>query len=116
MLNYQQKFKQFIENELKRKDEFSAWQQLYAEQNKHLLEPKQLLRDESRRTLESQKGPPTEKESKVRDERRKTISSMKLKYTPFLCVLKSFAEYLTFSSPSQKGHITDEIKTCMRFK
>lgn len=89
IINNQQKFKAFIENELKRKEQFSEWQQMYSEKNEDLSESKQLLREESRRTLESiAKVPNLEKDTKIRDEKRhSSFGGVKLKYGNFLSFL-----------------------------
>ena len=57
-----QKFKALIENELRRKEQFNEWQQSYAEKNEHLTEPKELIREESRRTLELSVSQQTERD------------------------------------------------------
>ncbi|XP_031627764.1 WD repeat-containing protein 63 [Contarinia nasturtii] len=65
------KFKEFINMELRRKEEFNKWQESLTEKNGDFLEEtKQLLREESRRTLQSPMPPQSEKESKVKDEKR----------------------------------------------
>lgn len=80
-----------IENELRRKERFGEWQQSYSETNKDLMESKELIREESRRTLElsvsqqtireREKDADSKKKSdkeKVKDEKRR--SSVRSKY------------------------------------
>lgn len=76
-----------IENELWRKEQFSEWQHSYTEKNNDLTEPKELIREESRRTLEISVPQQIEKDldsrkkmdkEKVKDEKRR--SSVRSKY------------------------------------
>lgn len=76
----EQKFKDFIESELNRKEKFSEWQQLYIEKNEDLEEAKQLIREESRRTLETSLPQPVEKDFQPKyDKRKSTITGAKPK-------------------------------------
>lgn len=47
-----QKFREFIDRKLRNKENFNKWQDKYTEANADLREPKQLLREESRKTIE----------------------------------------------------------------
>lgn len=84
-----QKFKTLIENELRRKERFGEWQQSYIETNNDLKEPKELIREESRRTLELSVSPQPERETdsrkrmeSVKDEKRRSI--VRSKYVQLL--------------------------------
>lgn len=77
---------------MRRKEQFSEWQHSYTEKNNDLNEPKELIREESRRTLELLVPQQTEKDSdsrkksdkeKVKDEKRR--SSVRLKYVLWSC-------------------------------
>lgn len=72
---------------MRRKEQFSEWQQSYIEKNNDLNVPKELIREESRRTLELSVPQQTDKDSdsrkkmdkeKVKDEKRR--SSVRSKY------------------------------------
>lgn len=75
-----QKFKDFINTELKRKEQFIKWQEVLSEKNGDLEESKQLLREESRRTLESPMPQQSEKDTKVKDEKRHSSVGFRSKY------------------------------------
>lgn len=72
--NNLQNFNQFIDGELKRKERFSEWQQSFNEKNEDLAEPKQLIREESRRTMLTETQTPQPTDANVKDE--KTRSSI----------------------------------------
>lgn len=76
----EQKFKDFIESELNRKEKFSEWQQLYIEKNEDVEEAKELMREESRRTLETSMPQPVESDFQAKNAKRKsTITGAKPK-------------------------------------
>lgn len=60
---------------------------MYLERNEGLSEPKRLLREESRRTLESPQPKAVEKDTKFKDDKRRTSSGMKLKYVSIFIIL-----------------------------
>lgn len=72
---------------MRRKEQFNEWQQSYAEKNEHLNEPKELIREESRRTLELSISQQTERDlehkqrtDKVKAKDEKKRSSVRSKY------------------------------------
>lgn len=66
---------------MNRKQKFNEWQQIYLEKNGDLEEVKQLMRDESRRTLESKASMPQliEKDIKSKDEKRQSTTGARAK-------------------------------------
>lgn len=75
----EQKFKDFIETELHRKQKFNEWQQLYAAKNEDLEEAKQLIREESRKTFESSMPQPVEMDFKIKDQKRHSSTTTRPK-------------------------------------
>lgn len=96
----EQKFKDFIEHELNRKEKFSEWQQLYSEKNEDLEKAKQLIREESRKTLETSMPQTVEKDFKAKDEKRQSTTGARAKYmSTFIYVLfdRFIQDYISLS-------------------
>lgn len=64
---------------MNRKEKFNEWQQMYLKKNEYLEEAKQLIREESRRTLETSMPQPIEKDFKTKDEKRQNTTGAKAK-------------------------------------
>lgn len=76
---------------MNRKEKFDEWQQMYLEKNEDLEEAKELIREESRRTLETSMPQSVEKDFKIKDEKRQSTTGARAKYK-FVLLL----DYLTF--------------------
>lgn len=75
-----QNFKVFVDSELNRKEKFSEWQQIYAEKNQDLEEPKQLInREESQKALDTQAPETVKKEITIQDEKKRSSTGAKSK-------------------------------------
>lgn len=64
---------------MNRKEKFNEWQQMYLEKNEDLEEAKQLIREESRKTLETSIPQPVEKDFKTKDEKRQSTTGTRKK-------------------------------------
>lgn len=64
---------------MNRKEKFNEWQKLYVEKNEDLEEAKQLIREESRKTLETSMPQSVEKDFKVKDEKRQSTTGARAK-------------------------------------
>lgn len=78
---------------MNRKEKFDEWQQMYLEKNEDLEEAKELIREESRRTLETSMPQSVEKDFKIKDEKRQSTIGARAKYK-FVLLL----DYLTFET------------------
>lgn len=78
---------------MNRKEKFDEWQQMYLEKNEDLEEAKELIREESRRTLETSLPQSVEKDFKIKDEKRQSTTGARAKYK-FVLLL----DYLTFET------------------
>lgn len=64
---------------MNRKQKFDEWQQKYLETNEDLEEAKQLIREESRKTIETSMPQPIEKDFKSKDEKRQSTTGARSK-------------------------------------
>lgn len=85
---------------MNRKEKFDEWQQMYLEKNEDLEEAKELIREESRRTLETSMPQSVEKDFKIKDEKRQSTTGARAKYK-FVLLLDYLTLVTQFSfSPS----------------
>lgn len=77
---------------------FNEWQQIYLEKNEDLEEVKQLVRAESRKTIETSVPQPIEKETKPKDAKRSSTGARpRTKYATLYYVFIYF-EFFSFKS------------------